>query len=179
MRAVSASAAVVLVRAARTDGIHAAKPATATASATIQPTSATVTGGGPTLPTSPAPGLAINGATNHPRPSPTAAPTNANVRYSSRSTPATSRGVAPMAFRRPTRRVRSAKRPPTITAKLATARRSSSALPTRRPRWKGTVAWLSTVLTRCHGSRYSTRSPAWASTKAEACDGSTSLRFNM
>ncbi len=179
MRAASASAAVVLVRAARTDGIHAARPATAMARATIHPTSATVTGGAPTLPTSPAPGVAINGASNHPRPSPTAAPTNANVRYSSRSTPATSRGVAPTAFKRPTRRVRSARRPPTITAKLATASRSSNALPIKRPRWNGTVAWLSTSLTRCHGSKYSRWSPAWTSTKAAAWEGSTSLRFSM
>ena len=136
-RAEFASADVVLVCAARMDGIQAANNARATANATTKPTPAQLKDAAATLPTSPAPGLATSGAARYPAASPTAAPTSARLRYSSSSTPATSRGVAPTAFNMPTRRVRSASRPPTITARLAMASRSRSELAINRPRWNG------------------------------------------
>ena len=63
---------------------------------------------------------------------------------SARSTAATSLGVAPTAFSRPTRRVWSARRPPTSTATQATASSASAHVPVSRApltRWSSAVAY--------------------------------------
>ena len=85
--------------------------------------------GAPGLPTRPAPGLVISGAASQPAVSPAAAAASARIRFSASSTVATSPGVAPTALSSPTRRVRSAIRPPASTATLATASRQASQAP--------------------------------------------------
>ena len=66
---------------------------------------ATVIGGVPTPPTSPAPGAVNSGAVTDPTVSPAAAAATATMTCSASSTEATSTGVAPTALRSPTRRI--------------------------------------------------------------------------
>ena len=76
-----------------------------------------------------APGLVTSGEASHPATSPITAANNASTRFSARKVAATTLGVAPTAFRRPTRREYSDSRRPTSTATLAIASSASSTAP--------------------------------------------------
>ena len=89
-------------------------------------------------------GSVRSGAASHPMAIPPAAARRATTTYSARSTEATRLRVAPTALRSPTRRIWSAIRLPTRTARLATASRPSSQPPVSSAR-----RWFSTRLALC------------------------------
>ncbi|GAB3966485.1 hypothetical protein GCM10029978_031760 [Actinoallomurus acanthiterrae] len=143
VRAGPLSARTVLVRAPRIAGTRVAAPVTARATTTTIAAEPGVRSGRPAA-RSPALGRAIAGAAAQPATSPTAAAATATSRCSASRTNATSRGVAPAAFNSPTRRVWSARRPPTRTATHATASRASAQVPVSRAwftRWSSAVAY--------------------------------------
>jgi hypothetical protein len=77
----------------------------------------------------------MSGAARQPASTPTRAATSATNRFSTRKVAATRFGVPPTAFKSPTRRVPSARRPPTRTATLASASRPSSVVPVKSTAW--------------------------------------------
>ena len=142
-RALSASALTVLVRAARMAGTSVEASATARATATTRPTMDKLNAGAPGVPTRAAPGLASSGPASRPIASPAAAAAKASTRFSASSTTATVPGVPPTALSSPTRRVRSAIRPPASTATLAIASSPASQ-----------AAGVSTVCSACTSRPY-------------------------
>ena len=188
-RAESASARTVLVRAARTAGTKVAATATPSATPVTRPTAEMVSGGAPTPPRRPAVGSVSSGMASQPTASPAPAASRATRTYSARSTAATRLGVPPTALSSPTRRIWSAIRPPTRTATLARASRTSSQPPVSRARrWFLTRvavwSWISCQDCRNGVAASDALVPGGASsgglcssTNAGAAAGSASLRF--
>ena len=153
VRAASASALTVLVRAARIAGTSDAASATASATVATSPAMDGVSDGAPGVPTRAAPGLVISGAASHPMASPAAAATSATTRFSASSTTVTSRGVPPTALSSPTRRVRSAIRPPASTATVARASSPASQAPGDRTCCSSLTSRPSAAAIPCHGGQ--------------------------
>ena len=92
-------------------------------------------------------GSVSSGRASEPTASPAAAASRATTTYSARSTAAIRPGVPPTALSSPTRRIWSAIRPPTSTATLASASRTSSQPPVSRA-----LRWFLTSLAARRGS---------------------------
>ena len=179
-RAESVSAATVLWRAARIAGTKVATIATPTAMAVTIATVVPVTLGAPAAPSRPAPGPSTNGAASHPMTRPTMAAHRPTSTCSNRSTTATSQGVPPIAFNRPTRRVCSAIRPPTRTATLASASSASNQLPVIRTVRIFASVSASPARMLCHGIRVGAVGEVLELKRlanAGAASGSLSFRF--
>jgi hypothetical protein len=141
------------MRAARTAGTNVAATATPDAFAATRPMAEAPRAGVPGAPTRPAPGPVSSGAVSQPASSPTPAAHHATTTFSNSITVATSAGVPPTAFTRPTRRVCPAIRPPTSTVTLASASRASSQLPVSRTSCSLLIVVASWSRMVCHDAR--------------------------
>jgi len=134
--------------------------------------------GAPALPTRAAPGLATSGAVSHPIASPAAAATTASTRFSASSTTAIVSGEPPTALSSPTRRVRSAIRPPASTVTHPIASSAVSHAPGARTCCSACTGTPAPVWMACHGIRTGESDPEpYLLAKAGAAAGSLSFRF--
>ena len=181
--AVSASAWMVLVAAARTTGTRVAATAIARASAVTATTVRSAGGWELTDPRSPALGWISAGAVSQPAARPVPAAAIPSTRYSARWTTAIMAGPAPTALSIPTRRRRPTTRPATMPATPATARIVSSQLPISRASCARATGLPSSSAMSCQVVSMSASARSGAagtvSMNAAPAAGSASLRFRV